>query len=139
MYLLTSIIHIATLWSTSGFHPWTDVVLIYMIDLPRVCKMYYLLYLLMTCAVVSHENFSTQIPEANKDLSSISKWFQMNNFVKATKCTKERAKIIIDKIEITHVPYTKFLGVIVDEKLTRKYHIDLFSAKSKYLQIQLVS
>lgn len=42
-------------------------------------KMYCLfLFVNDTCLVPSHENFSTLMREANEELSSLSKWFQMN-------------------------------------------------------------
>ena len=113
-------------------------------DLPRVCNnVLPLLFADDTCLIASHENFSTLIREANEALSSISKWFQMNklslninksNFIifcnKNKKYTKEDAKLYIDNIGITQVPHIKFLGVIVDEKLKWKHHIEFVCKKT---------
>lgn len=117
--------------------------LIYMNDLPSVCNTVLpLLFADDTCLNASHENFSTLIREANEELSSISKWFQMNklslninksNFIifcnKNKKYAKEEAKLFIDNIRINQVPIVKFLGVIVDEKLTWKHHIQFVCKK----------
>lgn len=123
--------------------------LIYMNDLPRVCNnVLPLLFADDTCLIASRENFSTLIREANEELSSISKWFQRNklslninksNFIifcnKNKEYAEEEAKLFIDNIGITQVPHIKFLGVIVDEKLTWKHHIEFVCKKTiKYLE-----
>ena len=96
-----------------------------------------------TCLVASHENFTTLILEVNEELSSICKWFQMNKLSlntsksnlmifcnKNKRYTKEEAKIFIDNVELSQVSSIKFLGVIVDEKLTWKCHIELVCKKT---------
>lgn len=83
---------------------------------------------------------------ANKALLDISNWFKLNrlsvnikkcNFILfSTKQTKVDIKINIDKFEIERVKHTKFLGVIINEKLTWDDHILLVCNKvSKHVGI----
>ena len=39
------------------------------------------------------------------------------------------AKIVTNSLDVERVQLTKFLGVIIDEKLTRKYHIAHITGK----------
>jgi hypothetical protein len=83
---------------------------------------------------------------ANKALLDISNWFKLNklsvnvkkcNFILfSTKQIKVDIKINIDKFELERVKHTKFLGVIINEKLTWDDHISLVCNKvSKHIGV----
>lgn len=89
----------------------------------------------------SHKNISSKTDIINKELEEITNWFKANklsvnasktNFMimgthqKTTKCFDE-VNITLDGTQLTRVNQTKFLGVIIDENLTWKDHIDAIS------------
>ena len=43
------------------------------------------------------------------------------------KVTKQKVNVILDDMSLERVNFTKFLGVIIDENLTWKNHIDAIS------------
>ncbi len=74
---------------------------------------------------------------------AVSKWFRLNklslngnksNFIifvnKNKKCIKNELKTLVNGAEISQVSSTKFLGVIVSEKLSWRDHIN-----SDYMKI----
>ena len=77
----------------------------------------------------------------NTELCTISRWFKVNKlslnlnktnymtFGRSTKLFSETHKIIIDSTEINRVKETKFLGVILDEKL--KWNAQIKQIESK--------
>ena len=44
-----------------------------------------------------------------------------------TSKSENNIKVILDNVELSHVNKTKFLGVLIDENLTWKDHIDAIS------------
>lgn len=95
----------------------------------------------MTRLVVSHVNFSTLIREGglNEELSFISTRFQIfsqykkkSNFISCNKneiLYKRKRQNIHTQHTQTQVSRMKFLGVIVDENLTWRQHIELVCKK----------
>jgi len=86
----------------------------------------------------SHKNILSKIDRINKELEKVANWFKANklsvnasktNFMimgtqqKTAKCI-DQINIILDGTQLTRVNQTKFLGVIIDENLTWKDHID---------------
>ena len=77
----------------------------------------------------------------NTELCTISRWFKVNKlslninktnymiFGRSTKLFSETHKIIIDSTELNRVKETKFLGVILDEKL--KWNAQIKQIESK--------
>ena len=113
--------------------------LIYINDLALSCKYFFpVLFADDTTLIATHNNFNYLIDSVNNDLSSISKWFQLNKLtLNVKKCNfiifcninksypKDQAKLYINGIEMTQVKTTKFLGILVDERLDWTNHIDL--------------
>lgn len=110
--------------------------LIYINDLRVVCKnVMPLMFADDTCLLLSHSNIDTLIREANEELQNISKWFKVNQlslniektnfmiFSTKNKGDCQDIEVSIDGLKISQVNQIKFLGVIVDQKLTWKYHI----------------
>jgi hypothetical protein len=84
------------------------------------------------------DNSLTRLKETvNNEMSSISKWFNVNKLSINTAKTKyilfhqkhrninlENHHICINGTRIEHVPNMKFLGVIIDQNLSWKNHVD---------------
>ena len=78
---------------------------------------------------------------ANNELKKFVSWFKLNNISLNNKKTnyilfhskqkeiKVNLKIKIDNVETDNVSKTKFLGVIINEKLTWEDHIALVKTK----------
>ncbi len=89
-----------------------------------------------TTILFSHKDIESQISLINKELVEVSNWFKANKLsVNASKtnymilgtphmtCAK-KTKVILDGTILDRVKCTKFLGVLIDECLTWKNHID---------------
>ena len=96
-----------------------------------------------TNLIASHSDLNTLVKNVNNELMDVSKWFQLNKLtLNIQKCNfmifsninkifpKEKARILINGSEISQVPYTKFLGVIIDDHLNWKQQIDTVCMKS---------
>jgi len=89
-----------------------------------------------TTILYSHENIESKINLINKELEEVSNWFKANKLsVNASKTnymiigtkhmTRTKADgVNLDSTILERVQQTKFLGVIIDECLTWKNHID---------------
>jgi len=89
-----------------------------------------------TTILYSHENIANQTNLINNELEEVSNWFKANKLsVNVSKTnymligTKHMTAINItdvklDDTTLERVQHTKFLGVIIDECLTWKNHID---------------
>ena len=102
-----------------------------------------------TTILYSHDNIPSQINSINRKLLEVSNWFKANklsvnasktNFMilgtpHMTKCNNDinnstgeplsnTFNVVLDGTELARVKKTKFLGLIIDENLTWKYHID---------------
>ena len=111
--------------------------LIYINDLTAVSSSFTpILFADDTNLILTHRNFDSLIKEANSGIALLSEWFIANklslnikksNFIvfasKNKKYCKHEAKLFIGGIEMNQVASTKFLGVLVDEKLSWKEHI----------------
>ena len=104
-----------------------------------------------TNSFLSDENISELFQQMNKELKSVSTWFRANKLsinINKTKWTifypasKKRfiptkfPDLFIDTITLERETVTKFLGVIIDENVTSKAHINTISTKiSKSIDI----
>ena len=90
-----------------------------------------------TTILFSTNDIVSQIPLINRELLEVSNWFKANKLsVNATKTNYmimgtpkmtsmiDQTDIILDNTKLDRVIKTKFLGVIIDENLTWKNHID---------------
>ena len=90
-----------------------------------------------TTILFSTNDIVSQIPLINRGLLEVSNWFKANKLsVNATKTNYmimgtpkmtsmiDQTDIILDNTKLDRVTKTKFLGVIIDENLTWKIHID---------------
>ena len=57
----------------------------------------------------------------NNELKQMSQWFKVNKLSHLDDC-----KPHIDGLEVSRVQLAKFLGVLVDEKLSWSNHINIF-------------
>ena len=80
--------------------------------------------------------------QVNDNLSKLCTWFQANRLsVNPRKCNyivfsnqnklydTDSVKVKLNNVEIPRVEKTKFLGVIIDSKLTWKFHIQELEKK----------
>ena len=86
---------------------------------------------------ISHIDLTSLIVKANDELSKLSLWFRVNRLslnVKKTifilfriknKRLTENIKIHLDRVDISRVTTTKFVGVIINETLTLDDHMKL--------------
>ena len=95
-----------------------------------------------TTILYSHESIESQISVVNAELKEVSNWFKTNKLsVNASKThyiilgtshmtlvkAQQHFNVILDDTVLDRVKYTKFLGVLIDENLTWKCHIDCVS------------
>jgi hypothetical protein len=94
-----------------------------------------------TTLLYSDHDLATKIPTINNELQEVSKWFKANKLsINAAKTNymimgtpqktfkfKCKTHIELDGIRLCRVTSTKFLGVIVDENLSFKFHIEAIS------------
>ena len=102
----------------------------------------FLLFADDTTIVYSHKDINSKTDVVNKELNEVSNWFKANKLsVNASKTnymvlgtphmtslkTCENFNIVLDNTVLERVKCTKFLGVLIDECLTWKNHIDCIS------------
>jgi hypothetical protein len=92
-----------------------------------------------TTILYSHKNIKGQINIVNKELAEVCNWFKANKLsVNASKTNYmilgtpkmtsiQETEITLDNTKLERVQSTKFLGVLIDECLTWKQHIDCIS------------
>lgn len=115
--------------------------LIYVNDLYLVSKiMFFILFADDTNIFLSDKNYNNLIAKTNSELSKIHLWFQTNKLSINVKKSSfmlftHRHETLPDKDVkmadncLAKVPYAKFLGVLIDEKLNWKKHISFISNK----------
>ena len=92
-----------------------------------------------TTILYSHENIASQISVVNAELKEVSNWFKTNELSANSSKTnylilgkfhmisfkaQQEFNVILDDKSLDRVKNTKFLGVLIDENLTWKCHID---------------
>ncbi len=92
-----------------------------------------------TTILFSHKQIESQIKLVNKELNEVCNWFKANKLsVNASKTnymilgtphmtSVKQTDIVLDNTTLDRVQCTKFLGVLIDESLTWKNHIDCVS------------
>ena len=95
-----------------------------------------------TTLLYSHKDIASQINMINEELDKVSDWFKANKLsVNASKTNymilgtphmtsvkiEKKLNIRLNDKSLERVEYTKFLGVLIDENLTWKKHIDCIS------------
>lgn len=118
--------------------------LLYVNDLKNALnKSYCILFADDTNVFMKHNCLNTLFQQLNNELESLADWLKSNklslNISKTHYMIWHRAKlkqhtnskIIIDNSEIVKVEFTKFLGVIIDEKLNWANHIS-YTVKKIY-------
>ena len=95
-----------------------------------------------TTILYSHPNIENQINRINEELKEVSNWFKANKLsVNASKTNYMilgtprmvsnmddlNVNVILDSTVLEKVKHTKFLGVLIDDCLTWKNHIDCVS------------
>ena len=115
--------------------------LIYINDLSTVSDaLFTILFADDTSIFVRGKDFDNLINLLNNELSLITTWLSANKLSLNIKKTHYMVftrknihstdhKILLNNHEISRVKETKFLGLLVDEKLTWKNHIDYISKK----------
>ena len=118
--------------------------LIYINDLAMTCNKFLpILFADDTNLIASHSDLNTLVEHVNEELLEVSRWFQLNKLtLNIKKCNfmifsninktfpEDKPRVLINGTEICQVPYTKFLGVIIDDHLNWKQHIDVVCMKS---------
>ena len=95
-----------------------------------------------TTILYSHKDINSKINVVNKELQEVNNWFKANKLsVNASKTnfmilgtphmtstrTREDLNVTLDNTALERVKFTKFLGVLIDECLTWKNHINCIS------------
>ena len=95
-----------------------------------------------TTILYSHKDINSKIELINKELDEVTNWFKANKLsVYASKTnfmimgtphmtstkTREDLNVLLDNTVLERVKFTKFLGVLIDECLAWKNHIDCIS------------
>ena len=108
--------------------------LIYINDLPNATKCQTTLFADDTNLHISNKDLTILENEANKELKKIDNWMKCNklsiNYSKTSymiisnKCLKSSAfKININNTEIKCVEYVRYLGILLDNKLSWRFHV----------------
>ena len=104
--------------------------LIYINDLCLVCKHNSaILFADDTNLFKSGKDLKSLESTTNSELSHISLWLKVNMIFCRRKKLCHDVKLLIDGQAINEVQKTKFLGIIIDNQLTRKWHINYIAGK----------
>ena len=114
------------MWCSTGIYTWTHTMPILFADDAHLFS--------------SGKDIRTLENNINNELLNISLWLKVNKLSLSIKkthymvfCRRKRldvdVKLLIDGEAIDDVQKTKFLGIIIDNKLSWKYHIDHISGK----------
>jgi hypothetical protein len=116
--------------------------LIYINDLINVCKYSTpLLFADDTNLFFAETNINVLTANINEELQRVSTWLKVNKlslnvnktqymyFTSKRKYQTELINIAIDSVKINETKQSKFLGVVIDNKLTWKAHISYISNK----------
>ena len=130
------------MWGTTGVQSLGLLFLIYIDDIATVCNyMMPLLFADDTNLLSSGHDTSKAQQEVEADLNQISEWLKVNkmslnkkkntHFIVFTNrnASKPILDISIDGHMIDETDHTKFLGVVIDSKLTWKNHISYITGK----------
>ena len=95
-----------------------------------------------TTILYSHKDINSKVNMVNKELQEVNNWFKANKLsINASKTNfmilgtphmtstkaREELNVILDNTALERVQFTKFLGVLIDECLTWKNHINCIS------------
>ena len=116
--------------------------LIYINDLATVSKnAFTILFADDTNNIYKSDTYENLMRIATHDLQNISDWFKANKLALNEAKTKfvifhkprnkppSSFKLVLNNIDIERVEFTKFLGVLIQENLSWKHHIDYISNK----------
>lgn len=114
--------------------------LIYINDFPLVCKFSFPI-LFAEYDLIKY--WLTHSDNRNDELLRVARWFQLNklalnikklNFIifvgRSRRYVRDYARVSVDGKYISQVSYTRFLGILIDEKLNWKKHIRNKTVKS---------
>ena len=95
-----------------------------------------------TTILYSHKDISSKVNMVNEELQEVNNWFKANKLsINASKTNfmtlgtphmtstkaREELNVMLDNTALERVKFTKFLGVLIDECLTWKNHINCIS------------
>ena len=114
--------------------------LLYVNDLPNTSDILsFILFADDTSIFIKGNELNDLVNSFNLELKKLSTWFAANQLslnVKKTNCilfTNDRVnseiKLMIDRTQIAQVQEIKFLGILIDDKMTWKSHINYISNK----------
>ena len=112
--------------------------LVYINDLPNASEvLFYLLFADDTNIFISGDSVSDICTVMNAELSKVTEWFKSNRLLlnadktnlmvfspNRMKYDKNDVTVCIDGVKVKQVAHTKFLGVIIDENLNWRAHIN---------------
>ena len=116
---------------------------VYINDLITVSKrLNFLMYADDTTIYFNLEDFDllTRETDINRELEKVNIWLKLNKLSLNTQKTKlmlfhrkqkhfDKISVVINGIEIEHVPSFNFLGIMLDENLSWKSHIEMVGNK----------
>ena len=114
--------------------------ILYINDLYRVCsELTFVLFADDTNVFIKGRNLKETIGRLNEKLVLVNEWFNINelslnvqktHYMIFSNCTnRSHDDVIINGRVLERVKYTNFLGVIIDDKLSWKYHINHIKGK----------
>ena len=112
--------------------------ILYINDITKTSKLLeFILFADDTTILYSDPDLKNKVDLINKELEEVNNWFKANKLsVNASKTNcmvlgtphktskTNDVNIILDGVTLERVNTTKFLGVIIDDNLTWKHHID---------------
>jgi hypothetical protein len=117
--------------------------LLYINDLPKIIndKTVPVLFTDDTSLLVTSSNYDDLQQKINTAFHNISKWFKANQlsinfnktdyiqFTASNNNPLTEIRVAYDKEQITSLSNIKFVGIYIDDKISRKHHIEQISPK----------
>jgi len=116
--------------------------LIYINDLEKASSIiFFILFADDSNLFLSNSNFDTLVKLANEEMKKVMSWFEANKlsvnvkktyyliFCNRNKTYNKSAKIFLKSVPLSQESQAKFLGIIIDDRLTWKSHITMLGKK----------
>ena len=130
------------MWCSPGFCPWSTSFSFIINDLPSSSrKLSFYLFADDTNLYFESDNLSKLEKVVNKELKKVKKWLDANKLALNIAKTKfvifhspknalvKAVNIKIGNNHVNQAKYVKFLGLLLDESLSWKYHLSELSKK----------
>ena len=127
------------MWCSTGKCAWTPVILLYINDIYNSSKeLTFRLFADDTSILFANKNLDIIEQTVNSQLTKVSEWLLANklslnvsksNFLISPRKVPKTMNLKINHEELKQENYTKYLGIIIDEKLNWKQHVKQVNIK----------